>query len=369
MKIGLNGQRLLWKNPAGPEKYTYHLYKALAEVDHKNEYVIYFDRKPPQGYFEKLTGGNKNFKYKVLKPFGLWTQISLAWELLKHPVRIFFSPTHTIPGLKWTWVKMISMIHGLEHKVNKEFKGKPIRRLLHPFIIFWVCLFSRKIIVPSQATKDAISKTFYLKPFTFKIHIVPEGVDKTFYKRSRVEIEKVRQRYNLGNEPYLFFLSTIQPRKNIPRMVEAFSKTGTDTKLVIAGKKGWEWEKSLEAPQKFGVEDRVLFLDRIPDKDRSALLSGAQAYVNFSLEEGFGLPLIEAMACETQTVVSDIPAYKEVGGEFPIFADSNSVDSMKNAMKKALSSLGNELKLREAKTWTEQFTWQKTATQIQKLLM
>jgi len=360
MKIGLNGQRLLWKNPAGPEKYTYHLYNALAKVDRINRYTIYFDKKFPSEYFEKLTNNNPNFNFKIIKNKISWTQAGLSWELIKHPVDIFFSPVHTIPVIKLPKMKVVSMIHGLEYKSNKQFGTKPIHKLLYPFILFWICTFSKKIIVPSIATKNEVINKPLLKHSKHKINVVPEGVDETFHKKSDAEIENVKSKYEIkGN--YLIFLSTIQPRKNIPKMVEAFSKIDADITLVIAGKKGWNYNESLGAPKKYGVENKVMFLGRIDNSDRAPLLSGAKAYVSCSLEEGFGLPLLEALACKTQSVVSNIPAYREVGGKFPIFVNPKNATSIKNGIE---TILNNPKKLVGIEDWVTQFTWEKTAKKI-----
>jgi glycosyltransferase involved in cell wall biosynthesis len=367
MKIGLNGQKLLIENPAGPEKYTFNLYRALAEIDNENNYVIYFNSQPSKEYFKELTSSNQNFSYKVISYPLLWTQLGLAIELLQNPVDVFFTPVHTLPMLRNKETNFVTMIHGLEHKYTAGYKN-PLLNLKIERPVKYTVKHSDKLVVPTTATKDEIIKRNWGQKA--EIEIINEGVAKRFYKRTAEEIEKLKEKYELGSDPYLLFVSTIQPRKNIPGMVEGFSKALSENqipqniKLLISGKKGWDYEESLEAPRKFGVENSVKFLGRVPDEDMPALFSGASAFINVSFEEGFGLPILEAMACEVPCVVSDIPPYREVGGKFPIYVDPRNVESIKEGIVKILSQPVNAEIINGAKQRASEFTWEKTAQKI-----
>ncbi len=369
MKIGLNGQRILIENPAGPEKFTINLFQALAKIDKKNEYIIYLNREPKSDFFQKLTGENRDFSCKVINYPNLWTQLGLAKELIENPVDVFFTAVHTIPVVRSSKTKFVVMIHGLEYRYTKNFKN-PINRFKTERPIKYAVKHSDKIITPTKATKDEILKRGW-GVSNEKIEIISEGVSDIFYKRSENEINGIREKYKIGNNPYLLFVSTIQPRKNIPNMVDAFSKfikENTDfenTKLLIAGKKGWDCEESLEAPQKFGVEKNVLFLGRVPDEDLPILFSGAVGHINISFEEGFGLPLLESMACGIPSVVSDIPAYCEVGGTLPIYVDPNNIEEIKKGI---LDLLGSKKDINALIQRSKLFTWEKTAEKTLKVL-
>jgi len=367
MKIGLNGQKLLIENPAGPEKYTFNLYRALAEIDNENNYVIYFNSQPSKEYFEELTNGSRNFTYKVIAYPLLWTQLGLALELIQNPVDVFFTPVHTIPLIRNKKTKFVTMIHGLEYRYTAGYKN-PLLNLKIERPVRYAVKHSDKIIVPTTATRNEIIKRSWGQKN--EIEIVNEGVAKRFYKRSADEIEKLREKYEIGSDPYLLFVSTIQPRKNIPGMVEAFSlalkenKIPQNTKLLISGKKGWDYEESLEAPRKFGVEKNVNFLGRVPDEDMPALFSGASAFINVSFEEGFGLPILEAVGCEVPCVVSDIPPYKEVGGNFSVYVDPNNIESIKDGIVKIINQPASPGAINGAKQRAGEFTWEKTAQKI-----
>jgi len=230
--------------------------------------------------------------------------------------------------------------------------------------------FSKLVIVPSVSVKKAISNLSWPFIDQEKVRVVPEGVNDTYYKRGREEIDKIREKYKIGAGRYLFFVSTIQPRKNIPRMVHGFSlaleenKDLRDAKLLISGKLGWMYQDSLDAPKKYGVQDNVMFLGRTPDVDLPILYSGAEYFINLSLEEGFGIPLLEAMACETPAIVSDIPAFRELGREFPIYVDPYSIYSIRDGIKKALTKKRPAEDIKKAREISQKYTWENTAEQL-----
>ncbi len=354
MKIGINGQRLLIENPAGPEIYTYNIINALAKIDHDNMYVIYFDKSPTPQYFAALTKSNHCFSYKVVRPFVSWTQISLALELLLHPVDVFFTAVHTMPIVHLPQAKIVAMIHGLEYKYNSIVKSA--------WPLWYTALFSTKIIVPSQYTKtQLLQKRWGVKEN--KLAIISEGVDDKFYKRPQTEINQVTAKYNISDTPYLLFVSTIQPRKNLPKLVEGFSmfaKNNPKFKLCISGKLGWNYEESITSPKKFGVEDSVLFLGRTSDSELPALLSGATAFVSTSLEEGFGLPLLEALACETPCLVSDIDAFKALGKAFVMYVDPHDSLAIAESLQKVCETVHDD-SLKQARDYAKNLTWENSA--------
>ena len=374
MKIGLNGQKLLISKLAGPEVYTLNTIKAIAKVDKKNEYIVYFDKTPDNVFWHDLSQGNPNFSYKVVVNKLSWTQVGLASELFKNHVDVFFGATHTIPAIKPKKTKFVSMIHGLEYKVNKQFKTSPIKLFIHPIILWWVLAFSKLIIVPSKSTKDSIESKKWLFVNNNKIRVVAEGVSDIFYKREVGEISQIRNKYDIGVSPYFIFVSTIQPRKNIPRMIHGFSqallenKELANYKVLICGKLGWLYQDSLDAPKKYDLEKQVTFLGFTPTEDLPILLSGAEYFVSCSLDEGFGIPLLEAMSCETPAIVSDIPAFKELGNDNQIYVNPIKIDSIKRgflqAVKNKKDSKKTQEKIKSAKETSQHYTWEKGATQL-----
>jgi len=370
VKIALNGQKLVTQEPAGPEVYALNTIRSLASIDSVNTYTVYFDRPPAESFWQELSAGNPNFSYRVL-PGGLsWTHVSLARELFRDKPDLYFGTNHTLPLLKPGKTVYISMIHGLEYRVNQQLRKWSFKYAIHPLIIWWVLKTSSLVIVPSLSVSEALK----ILPWPFlkslQIRTIPEGTHPRFFKRRQEEVEQIRKKYGLGDFRYLIFVSTLQPRKNIPGMVQGFSLAVKDrpdlreTRLVICGKHGWKNEMSLKAPETYGVAQQVLFLGRIPDEDLPSLYTGADHFINLSLEEGFGLPLLEAMACETPTLVSDIPAFRELGRDLPIYVEPTNPLSIKEGIIKALTSDRDEKKIKAAKELANRYTWQETASQL-----
>lgn len=369
MKIGLNGQKILDKNPAGPEIFTINLFENLAKIDLKNEYFIYTTRKPEKDLENKIKQGNEKFHFKEIEYRKLWTQYGLAKELIKNPVDVFFTAIHSIPMIRSSKTKFVVMIHGLEYQYTSGYKN-PLNKFFIERPIRYAIKHSDKIITPSLATKKEILKRNW-NVKEEKIEVVYEGVSEEFYPKSEEEIDKIRKKYEIGKNPYLLFVSTIQPRKNIPNMIRAFSqfisenKDMKNTLLLIIGKKGWDYEESLEAPQKYGVEKNVKFLGRIPEEDLPILYSGAKGYINVSFEEGFGLPLLESMACGIPSVVSNIPAHKEVGDYLPIYVDPNNIENIKDGIFEIMTRSFDKKEFIER---SKNFSWKNTAEKTLEVL-
>src|SRR5690606_13327360 len=142
-----------------------------------------------------------------------------------------------------------------------------------------------------------------------KVAVVYPGIKE--YKGNMIEI---KEKFDIKN-PYILFVGTLQPRKNVSRLIEAFSKLDTDLDLVIIGKKGWQYEEILNAPSKFNVQTRVKFLHSVNDLELKQFYKQAEFFVLPSLYEGFGLPVLEAMQLGCPVITSNISSLPEAGGE------------------------------------------------------
>ena len=371
MRIGINGQVLFIDKieKTGPVTYLKNLLLAISKIDKKNSYIVYLSSEINKKYFDDFKSKlSNNFNFKILNPKPSWMQFSLAIELLKNPIDVFFTSTHSIPFIHHPSLKIVSMIHGLEYKTNKQYSNSPIKGLIHPLILAGVLRLSNKVVVPSNATKDAILKAFRISKK--KIYVIHEGVGNNFYKRNQQEISQIREKYNLKNSQYLLCVSTIQPRKNIPKTIEAFANLLrknpklSKTKFVITGKNGWMYEKSIEAPKKYGVSKNVIFTGPVPDEDLPVLFSGAHAFISCSLDEGFGLPLLESLACNTPAMVSNIPSFKEIGEDKVIYVNPNDLKSIEQGF---LEIISNPL-TKGLEGLALKYTWEKTAKKTLKIL-
>jgi glycosyltransferase involved in cell wall biosynthesis len=364
MRIAINCLNLKLLEPAGPDVYLINLLQNLAKIDQENEYTLIFS-KNTSWPMKTLNIQNSNFTPVFIKKAFSTTHTNLAWFLYKSKFDAYFTSYHTIPLFRPRTTKFISMIHGLEYQTNfantSFFSTKG-------FFEWFTLVFSSAVIVASKYVQKSINDKNWKRVNNSKIHVVHEGVSQNFYKRSEEEIITVKNSFKIDGE-YLFFVSTLQPRKNIPIMVQAFAHliktdpTLSKVKLVIAGKKGWDYEESLNAPSQFDVKKNVVFTGRITNEELAAFYSGARAYVNFSVDEGFGLPLLEAFKSQTLCVVSDIPAFREMGLALPIYADPHNYLDISNKMAMALklSEAEKQAKIAKQLELASNFTWQITA--------
>lgn len=368
MIIGIDASRAFVKDPAGPEYYSWHLIKSLTKVDRKNKYLLYL--RPNQKIDFKLP---KNFKAKTLHFPHLWTQAGLAIETVLNPPAVIFVPSHTLPLLTRILrpqLPIVVTVHGLEGKYLPQ-SGHKWTHFYRNWSIEWAVRFAHRLIAVSNDTKNDIIKTYKIS--SNKIKVIHEGVDlKNFQKEGQA---KTKRNYRLGQ--YILFVGTIQPRKNLVRLIHAFSRFSNKKRnkfafenisLVIAGKLGWLYDKVLEAPSRFGVKDRVFFLGRVPDYDLPRLYKGAKAFVLPSLTEGFGLPILEAQAAGIPVGVSKAGALPEVAGDGALFFNPLHVEDITETLEKLLKTQTAKMLIKKGIENAKKFSWENTAYNTVKLL-
>ena len=230
-----------------------------------------------------------------------------------------------------------------------------------------------RIIAVSESTRRDLLELYDVDPGL--VSVIPLGVDRARFRPSgRDAIDLVRSRFGL-NGPYLLYLGGIEPRKNLQSVLVAFARLGPDVRLVIAGS-GVEWnpegpvllQKALDSlpPE---ARRRVVRTGYVSEGDKVALLSGAGALVYPSLYEGFGLPVLEAMACGTPVVTSDRSSLPEVAGEGALYVDPGDPEAIAAAIERVLSD--GQLRTRLRETGMEQaarFTWEETARRTAEIL-
>ena len=222
------------------------------------------------------------------------------------------------------------------------------------------------IITISEFSKREIVK--YLQIDEKKIYVVPCGVDlETYNSRKNLQkIEQVKEKFGIQGD-YFLYLGTLEPRKNIPAIIEAYRilKAQSEThilKLVIAGKKGWDYEAIFELVEKYDLTEDVIFTGYISEEEKCELLKGAMCFLFPSLYEGFGLPPLEAMACGTPVIVSDRASLPEVVGEAGILVDAEDYDELAVKMKLVSESPEYREELsRKGVDRAQNFTWKRAS--------
>jgi len=204
-----------------------------------------------------------------------------------------------------------------------------------------------------------------------RIDVVHNGVDEVFFPAPPEEAERFRRQHGLPDR-FVLFLGTLEPRKNIGTLIRAFARwhlaegassiAASDTKLVIAGGKGWYFDDLFALTSSLGLEDDVLFPGFVPASDLPWWYRAAACFVYPSVYEGFGLPVLEAMACGTPVIASSASSLPEVAGDAALMVDPLDVDALADAIKKVLSdrTLWEELRLKGLRR-AAGFSWQRCA--------
>jgi glycosyltransferase involved in cell wall biosynthesis len=221
------------------------------------------------------------------------------------------------------------------------------------------------ILADSQATKDDLIDLYNTPPE--KITVQLSGVDQRFQRVNDTgEQTAIRQKYNLGDRPYIFACGTVQPRKNYSRLIEALARLRAqnyDLNLVIAGGKGWLEDPMYATIRNTDMSDYVHLIGFADDADLPALYSAAACFALPSLYEGFGLPVLESMACGTPVVTSQISSLPEVAGDAALMIDPYDLEQLTTALIRLIDDQTLQAQLIEAGLRRAgQFTW-KTAAQ------
>lgn len=356
MRIAIDASHLDPKNLTGTQNYLYNLIHRLSVLDSSNVYDVFFSHEVSKEFFEHMTNMNGNFSFIHLKKSLSWTQCSLALYLMKNKYDVLLAPWQTMPILHRPKMKIVSVIHGLEYK---KLQFGPT---------LYTALFSDRIVAVSQHTKSELMKKYGIKEK--KMNVVYEGVDtREFYERTEGEVESIKSKYGIET-PYILFIGTAVPRKNLPAMFEAFSRAiknpqFTQTCFVVGGYVPEEYKDIYDVPAKVGITNNVRFLGKVDQADLPALFTGAEFLAYVSKSEGFGLPVLEALCCGTPVLTSTAGALPEVAGEAALLVDPDSVDAICEGMERLLGDKDLLLQLKQKGVENvKRFSWQNTASSI-----
>jgi glycosyltransferase involved in cell wall biosynthesis len=360
---------------AGIGRYARELVHALSRVDQINAYVLFV---PRDAHNELLQfAWSPNFKI-VRAPLterylaALWhrARVPLPIETFIGRIDVFYSPDFLLPPTLAQ--RKLLTIHDLSYVRVPECFPAPLLNYLNRAVPPSVAR-ADLILADAASTQRDLIDVYGVPPD--KIKVLYSGVDPRF-RPDVSEESKARVRNLTGDKPYVLSVSTIQPRKNYVRLIEAFAKiifdvqfSICDLQLVIAGARGWMFKKVFETVHRLGLQDRVLFPQFVADDDLPALYAGATLFVYPSLYEGFGLPVVEAMACGAPVVSSNASSLPEVGGDAVRYFDPRDVDAMAETMRSALSdkALRNDLRTRGI-AQAKKFSWDMAARELRDYL-
>ncbi|OQY23175.1 MAG: hypothetical protein B6I35_04360 [Anaerolineaceae bacterium 4572_32.2] len=325
MLIGIDASRAVAARPTGTETYSRQLIQALLALDSSHQFRLYFRTAPPADVFPGADARPISFPR-------LWTHARLSWEMARRPPDALFVPAHVLP-LVHPRASLVT-IHDLGYLHFPQ--SHPWRQRLHlDLSTRWSARAAAHLLADSEATKADLA-THYGTPLA-KITVAYPGYDKTLAPvRDPAAIEAVKARYGINGD-YFLYLGTLQPRKNLARLVAAFASLQLVPTLVLAGKRGWLYDALFTQARRLGLEGRVLFPGYVPEKDKAALLSGALAFVFPSLYEGFGLPVLEAQACGCTVIASNTSSLPEAAGDGALLVNPTDTAAIGAAMQRVAS--------------------------------
>jgi glycosyltransferase involved in cell wall biosynthesis len=362
MHIGVDAARLAVGARTGTEHYSWEVLRALGKLDQRNRWTLYCNQPP-----RSLPPLPPSFELRPIPLPRAWSHARLSAEMLLHPPDVLWVPAHALPILPPR--RSVVTIHDLGFLHHPEAHTR-IQRIYYRIFTRLSARRASHIIAISEATKRDLQR-FYGTPGD-KISVIYHGVDGRFQPvDDRAELDRVLRRYEI-DRPYLLFVSTVQPRKNVARLIEAFALAharGVHALLVLAGKRGWLTEQIERRAAELGVERRVRFVGYVADDDLPVLLSGALAYVVPSLYEGFGMTVLEAQACGTPVLASTTSSLPEVVGDAGLLVEPYDVEAIADGLVQLASKPDLRAELRErGLRHVAGWTWERTARQTLDIL-
>lgn len=355
INIAIDGNEANVSNRVGSNIYAFHLLQALYKLKTKHRFTIYL-KNPPLSDFPPP---HENWQYKIIPFPKLWSQIRLPFELLTNRPDVFFSPGHYVsPFIPCPVVISLLDLAYLTHP--SYFKKSDLFQLTQ-----WtkqsVAKASHILTISQHSQNDIIKHYKYPRS---NITVTYPGINHDLYKFPQTDaaINRVKKHYGITKD-YILYVGTLQPRKNLPNLIQAFQKLNAPNyQLVIAGKKGWLYEDIFQTVKKLNLEKKVIFTDFVPDEDLPPLMAGARCLSNVSLYEGFGIPVIEAQAVGTPAVVSNVSSLPEILGNAGIKATTQPT-SITQALKKIISLTDKQYYALtdKAVAHAHMFTWEHTA--------
>ncbi len=373
MRIGIDYTAAV-RQGAGIGRYTRNLVRALAHLDTCNQYRLVVagagcDR-------EDMGTWPENYRLRVIPATDRWLHI--MWQRLQIPIPVqaitgrldlFHSPDFVLPPTGKT--PALLTVHDLSYLRVPQYFVAGFSRYLHGAVSRAVRRAER-ILADSESTRRDLLELLHVEPE--RVSVLLPGVERRFQPIEDVDaLSRVRRRYQLPKR-FILGLGTLQPRKNFAGLIEAFARLIGDGRefwpadslhLVIAGGKGWMYEEIIQLVEDLDLGARVRFPGFVDDEDLPALYSLADVFAFPSWYEGFGLPVLEAMACGTPVVAADNSSLPEVVGEAGILVPADDSSSLAEAVARLLTDKPLRAKLVAAgRAQAQRFTWESAARQL-----
>jgi len=374
MIISIDGYEANVEHRVGIGRYAYEILTRMYAIRKEDLFYshIFFRVYLPQAPRSDMPRETSWWTYHIVKPKKLWTFIGFPFALIRDKPKadVVFSPTHYIP--RFVSASRVMSIMDCSYLSYPElFKAKDLHQLVH--WTRYAASHAKLIFTISEFSRNAIIKAYQVSPRRVVV-TYPGLVTLNLTKQHMQQVDK---KYAIAKH-YILSVGTIQPRKNYERLIEAFALFLKKNKqkfgvidLVIVGKKGWLYNEILHAPKRYGVEKQVKFLDFVPDSDLPTLYKNALCFALPSLYEGFGLPVLEAMAQGCPVVVSNSSSLPEIAGKAGVYVDPKNVESIASGLLTAVRQrnlIQGRIRVKKGLDQVSKFSWDKAAKETLDLL-
>lgn len=373
MKIALELQPCLYSR-TGIGIYTYELVKRLQD----NSMILLegniFNFLMRNDLKEELQGFYFPKNYCRIVPYGVYRRI---WHWIPIPYRWLFGRSADITHFfnfivpKGVYGAVVTTIYDVVWLRNPEtMDAKNLKRIMQD--IKYSIARADKIVTISESTKKDLVELLHIP--TEKIVIVPPGVNTAIFqqKYNNNKIQQIKNKYNLPTK-YILYMGTLEPRKNIERLVQAFAILKQNSaiqeyKLVLAGKKGWRCEGIFRQIKQCNLEQDVICTGYVDEQDKAVIYQHAELFLFPSLYEGFGMPILEAMAAGVPVVTSNVSSLPEVTGDAAVFVNPLIVEDIAEKMLDLLQHKElRESYIIKGRLQCEKYTWEKSADTLAKM--
>lgn len=335
MLIGIDASRALRASRTGTERYALEIIHHLLHLPNANghQWRLYCDVTPPPTFLPVVHQQQRSgqMEFCVLPRQPLWTHIALAREVARRPPDVLFIPAHVLPFTMWAsqLPPSVVTIHDLGYHAFPQ-AHSPFQRFYLPWSTRWSARTAHHLIAVSQATATDLQR--YYTTAAQKITVIHEA---TSWPQVAWAEPLVRTRYALP-EHYALYVGTLQPRKNLARLIQAYHRLhqqqSLDWELVLAGAGGWGGDGLQKLVADLHLQDHIHFLGYVADEALPALYYGARFFCFPSLFEGFGLPVLEAQSHGVPVMTANNSALPEIAGDAALLVDPTDVDAIADAM-------------------------------------
>ncbi len=371
MKIGID-YTPAHEQGGGIGRYVRELVSALSHLDTSTDYRLFVAGATPS---DRPTSLHANYRWCPTQITPKWlarlwhrANISMPIERFTGDVDLFHATDFVLPPVRPNTRTMLT-VHDLSFLRTPETAAPRLRRYLSRVVPKSIAT-ANHILADSEATRRDIIEIYGTPPE--KVSVLLSGVSSHFHPTDNPALQaQVRHKYGINDTPYLFSVGTVQPRKNYARTVEALVKLrqrGFDLQVVIAGGRGWLEDQVYEAIEKHNMQTFVQFIGFVDDADLPILYAGASVSIFASLYEGFGLPVLESMACGTPVITSNVSSMPEVAGDVAPMVAPSDAEAIAQHVERLLSDpeVYSDVR-RRGLQHVKQFTWEQSAQQLHDL--